>query len=129
MNNEQLWQAVLGEIEINVSKASFTTWFKKTFISSYEESLVIVSVPNIFTKTWLENKYYKQIIDAFKNITKDPAIKVVYQISKNEPAAPVDSQRGKEQAKVKEKINATINILSQNKKNTTNRFGINPYYT
>ncbi|MFH0840972.1 MAG: chromosomal replication initiator protein DnaA, partial [bacterium] len=47
----------------------------------------------------------------------------------NEPAAPVDSQRGKEQAKVKEKINATINILSQNKKNTTNRFGINPYYT
>jgi len=129
MNNEQLWQAVLGEIEISVSKANFTTWFRKTFISSYEDNLVVVSVPNIFTKSWLENKYYNQIIEAFKNITKNPQIKVIYKISKNEPNAPAESQRGKEQAKIKEKIDATINILSQNKGVSTNRFGINPRYT
>jgi chromosomal replication initiator protein len=130
MNNEQLWQAVLGEMEINVSKANFTTWFKKTFISSYEENLVVVSVPNIFTKTWLEKKYFEQIIEAFKNITKNPQIKVIYKISKNEPTAPLNSQRGKEQAEVQEKINATVNILNQNRVGiTTNRFGINPRYT
>src|SRR3989339_284892 len=37
MNNEQLWQAVLGEIELSLSRANFTTWFKNTFISSFED--------------------------------------------------------------------------------------------
>ncbi len=31
MNNEQIWQAVLGEIEFSLSRANFITWFKDTF--------------------------------------------------------------------------------------------------
>ncbi len=38
MNNEQLWQAILGEVELSLSKANFTTWFKSTFISSKEDN-------------------------------------------------------------------------------------------
>ena len=34
MTTEELWQAVLGEIELSISKASFTTWFKKNPVSS-----------------------------------------------------------------------------------------------
>ena len=80
MNNEQLWQAVLGEIEVSVSKANFTTWFKNTFISSYEKGSVVISVPNVFTKAWLEKKYCKELISAFQNITKEVDIKIVYKI-------------------------------------------------
>ena len=40
MDNDQLWQAVLGEIEVNVSRANFTTWFKNTFIGSYENNSI-----------------------------------------------------------------------------------------
>ena len=64
MTNEQLWQAALGEIELSLSKANFTTWFKDTFISSYEENRVVLCVPNTFTKAWLEKKYHKEIIVA-----------------------------------------------------------------
>jgi len=36
MTNEQLWQAILGELELTLSKANFTTWFKNTFIIKQE---------------------------------------------------------------------------------------------
>ena len=51
MNNEQIWQAALGEIELNLSKANFTTWFKNTFVSSFEDGRAILCVPNAFTKS------------------------------------------------------------------------------
>ena len=41
MTNEQVWQAVLGEIEVSLSRANFITWFKDTFISSFENGKVV----------------------------------------------------------------------------------------
>jgi chromosomal replication initiator protein len=80
MTNEQLWQAVMGELELSISKASFTTWFKNTSIISINEEKVTVGVPNGFAKEWLENKYHKFILKAIQNIC--PKIsKVAYKIS------------------------------------------------
>ncbi len=64
MNNEEFWQAVLGEIELTLSKASFTTWFKNTAVADIKNEELIISVPNIFAKEWLEKKYRKIILDA-----------------------------------------------------------------
>ena len=67
MNNEELWQAALGELELSLSKANFNTWFKNTCISSQEEGNVIINVPSRFIKSWLENKYN---IEIKKNTSK-----------------------------------------------------------
>ena len=64
MNNEEFWQAVLGEIELSLSKASFTTWFRNTSVIKIEEDEVVIVVPNVFTKEWLEKKYSKHILDS-----------------------------------------------------------------
>ena len=40
--NQQLWQAVLGELELSLSKASFTTWLKNTFIIENEDDQIII---------------------------------------------------------------------------------------
>ncbi len=61
MNTIELWQAVLGELELSLSKANFTTWFKNTFISEISEHSIIVGVPNMFTQNWLEKKHAKEI--------------------------------------------------------------------
>ena len=83
MTNEQLWQAALGELELSISKANFTTWFKNTGIASKDEKEIIISVPNGFTKEWLENKYHKFILKAIQNIC--PTIrKVSYKIGKSQ---------------------------------------------
>jgi len=61
MGNEELWRAVLTEMELSVTKANYTTWFKGTSMLSSAQGTVVVSVPNIFAKEWLENKFNKQI--------------------------------------------------------------------
>jgi len=67
MNNEDLWKAVLGEIELSLSRPQFITWFKDTFILSNEDGKIIIGVPNGFSKEWLENKFNNNIIKALKN--------------------------------------------------------------
>ena len=53
---EKLWKDALFEIEPNVSKANFSTWFKNTYIGKYEDGVVTINVPNDFVKEWLSTK-------------------------------------------------------------------------
>ncbi|MBI3957073.1 MAG: chromosomal replication initiator protein DnaA [Candidatus Kerfeldbacteria bacterium] len=86
MNNDQLWQAVLGELELAISKANFTTWFRNTFITSYDGVEVVIAVPNTFTKAWLENKYHATIVKALNNITKSGVRTVAYRVENGAPS-------------------------------------------
>ena len=87
MNNYEIWQAVLGEVELDVSPASFTTWFRDTSLIKFENGAVFVSVPNGFAKEWLENKYNQFILKALKKF-KENTRKVHCVVSaKNIPGA------------------------------------------
>ena len=66
MNNTDLWRSVLGNIELSISKANFSTWFKSTTILSIENDHVVIGVPNGFAKEWLENKYQSYILQAIR---------------------------------------------------------------
>lgn len=59
--HKALWQSVLGEIELTVPHATFTTWFKNTDLVDYNDEKVIISVPNIFAKKQFEVKYNTQV--------------------------------------------------------------------
>ncbi|HYC79803.1 MAG TPA: chromosomal replication initiator protein DnaA [Candidatus Binatia bacterium] len=79
MTNQQLWQAILGNLELSITKPNFTTWFKNTSIIEKSDTGIVVGVPNAFTKEWLQNKYHQEILKALKAIA--PEIKEVkYQI-------------------------------------------------
>ncbi len=80
MDQQALWQAVLGELELSLSKANFTTWFKNTYLISVEGIKAVVAVPNTFTKTWMEKKYNDQIVKALRNASSLPIREVVYNI-------------------------------------------------
>lgn len=81
MDFTETWQAALGELELTLSKANFTTWFKNTFISSMDEGgKVVVCVPNTFTKAWLEKKYHDSVIKALRNVTSNAVREVVYKV-------------------------------------------------
>lgn len=58
---QALWQSVLGEIELSVSHATFTTWFKNTELVEQTEEEVVIAVPNIFAKKQFEVKFDDQI--------------------------------------------------------------------
>jgi len=71
MTNHELWQAALGEIELNISKTNFITWFRNTDIIKAKDNSVTIAVPNAFSKEWLENKYNKLILRALRNVSPE----------------------------------------------------------
>lgn len=66
LDNKQLWEHALVEIELSVSKANFSTWFKNTHIIKRDSGTVFLGVPNEFVKDWLFNKYHKFILKALR---------------------------------------------------------------
>lgn len=83
--NDQVWQSVLGEIELSVSKASYATWFKNTVLMEASEERVVIGVPNIFAKQQLEVKFNELVSDALTNAGLKPSA-IEYAIH-NSPAA------------------------------------------
>mgnify|MGYP000877104846 CR=1 FL=1 len=80
MNNTEVWQAVLAELELSISKANFITWFKNTGVVTIIDGQVVVCVPNTFAKAWLEKKYHQMIIKALERITERPIKRLEYKI-------------------------------------------------
>lgn len=69
MEKTELWQTALTKIELNLSRPNFLTWFQGTAITSMENGVVMICVPNVFVKEWLQNKYHKIILHALREIT------------------------------------------------------------
>ena len=68
LNLKQLWSAALGEIQLNLSKGNYDTWFKDTAIVSEEDDVFMVGVPNAFAREWLENKYRTQVRETLQRL-------------------------------------------------------------
>lgn len=83
MDYRDLWQSVLVEIELSVSKANFTTWFKDTHIVKEENGVVVLSVPNAFVKEWLLTKYHSNILKSLRGL-KSSVNSIEYVVNKEE---------------------------------------------
>ncbi len=66
MQPMNLWQAVLGEIELSVSRGNFMTWFKQTQLLRYDNQSVTIGVSNVFIKQQLERKYNDLIVETLR---------------------------------------------------------------
>jgi chromosomal replication initiator protein len=64
-----LWQAALGELEVTLSGANFKTWFRNTSMLSNQDGYVVISVPNVMTKQWLETKFRDEIYNTLGKMT------------------------------------------------------------
>ena len=56
MNGQQAWQAALGQLQMEMSKASYDTWVRSAELLSYDDSLFTVGVPNAFARDWLDTR-------------------------------------------------------------------------
>lgn len=66
---EDLWNAVLENIQDKVSKPSFDTWLKSTKAIALNRNTLTISVPSQFAKEWLENQYTELISEVIEEIT------------------------------------------------------------
>ena len=84
MTKEKLWQAVLAQIQLEISEANFITWFRDTQICSRKDGELVVQVPNSFAKEWLEQKYHKTILKFLRELDRNTK-RINYIISQPSP--------------------------------------------
>ncbi len=54
----EIWDATLGGLEVEVTKSNYETWLKDTIGISYEDGCFMVGVPNTFAVEWLEKRLH-----------------------------------------------------------------------
>src|SRR3989344_1740258 len=101
MINHEIWQSVLAELELSISKPNFVTWFKNTDIFSYQDSCVVLCVPNEFSRAWMEKKYNQMIVKSLERVTGKPIKKLEYKIF-NIKSIPTQQPVGEQENKVEE---------------------------
>ncbi len=51
---KEIWQAALGELELEVNKPNFRTWLEKTVGLDYQGNRFTIGVPNAFVAEYLD---------------------------------------------------------------------------
>ena len=82
LNDQELWQNTLVHIEMNISEASFRTWFKDTVIIKRENNIISIGVPNKIVKDWLHEKHHNFILKSLRGF-EDSIRSVEYIVTKN----------------------------------------------
>ncbi len=62
MNEEQAWQSVLGQLQMEMPRASYDTWLRETKAVSYEDGLMTIAVGNAYARDWLENRLQSTVV-------------------------------------------------------------------
>ncbi|OGY58582.1 MAG: hypothetical protein A3H06_01985 [Candidatus Colwellbacteria bacterium RIFCSPLOWO2_12_FULL_44_13] len=70
MQEQELWQSVLGDLEVQISRPNFLTWLKNSRLIDSKEGVVVVALPNNFAKEWVENKYNKLILGSLRTFNE-----------------------------------------------------------
>jgi len=68
MDCQELWEKVLGEVELTMSRPNFATWFKNSSIIDKKDGTITIGLPNNFAREWVENKYHKIILGTLRQI-------------------------------------------------------------
>jgi chromosomal replication initiator protein len=56
MDGQQAWQSALGQLQMEMPKASFDTWVRDTRIVSYDSGTFTIGVRNAYARDWLESR-------------------------------------------------------------------------
>jgi len=53
---KDIWERVLGELQLQVSRANYTTWLANSYGASFNDGVFVVGVPNAFVAEWLTKR-------------------------------------------------------------------------
>jgi chromosomal replication initiator protein len=81
---ETAWKATLGELELQMTKATFNTWLKDARLVACEEGEYVIGVRNDYAKDWLENRLQGAILRTLSAIVDD-SVSVRFVVGANVP--------------------------------------------
>ena len=96
MNVEQAWQSVLGQLQMEMPRASFDTWVRDTRPLSYQNGTLTIGVRNAYARDWLESRLASTVSRLLVGIM-NASVAVNFIVNGNDPEviadeAPVSGQ-------------------------------------
>ncbi|MDP9367939.1 MAG: chromosomal replication initiator protein DnaA [Chloroflexota bacterium] len=90
MQAQQLWQAVLGDMEVRLTKNAFDHWLRHTSIVGFQDDVATVAAANAFSASTLQARYAGQIERAVSDIVGRP-IRVQFTVRGAAAPDPIDA--------------------------------------
>lgn len=84
MDAKQAWQAVVGQLQMEMPKASYDTWVRNTEFIAFEDGSFIVGAENAYSRDWLKsrlNSTISRLLTGFMDRTVEVIFTVVQQNS------------------------------------------------
>ena len=76
----EIWDAALGELQVQVSKSNYRTWLEKSVGLEYCANQFVVSVPNTFVAEYLDRNQRSLIEKTLIHLTSTPDIQISFQV-------------------------------------------------
>lgn len=68
MDAKQAWSSVLGQLQMEMPKASFDTWVRDTKVLTESERVVTIGVRNAYARDWLETRLTATVKQLLGNV-------------------------------------------------------------
>jgi chromosomal replication initiator protein len=89
MNAEQAWQSVLGQLQMEMPRASFDTWVRDTKPVSYQDGTLTIGVRNAYARDWLESRLASTVSRLLVGIM-NASVAVNFIVHGNDPETMMD---------------------------------------
>ena len=76
----EIWEAALGQLQLEVSKPNFRTWLSKTIGMERRDNRFVVGVPNTFVAEYLEKNQRSLIEKALTGVLREE-VKVEFRVA------------------------------------------------
>ena len=106
LDDQKIWESVLTDIELSISKANFKTWFKDITLKEItNKNIAIVAVPSEFIKKWILEKFHSLILKNFIRIK--PKIRSVKYVVEKIDISNIPQRKPEKKTKLKRKLEGT----------------------
>ena len=121
---KEIWEAALGELQVQITKPNFDTWLKETEGIKYRDEVFVISAPNAFVAEWLESRLQSLIKKTLASIIGSPVeikftVKSPAQYSAQPAPNPTPADGG-----LSTRVSRTFTSANLNPKYTFNTFVI-----
>jgi chromosomal replication initiator protein len=90
MEASQAWQATLGQLQMELPKATYDTWVRDAKLIKYQDEIFFIGVQNTYARDWLENRLTSTAVRLLSGIMDAPQQITFVLHTHEEPVTPSD---------------------------------------
>lgn len=90
MDAHRIWQAALGELQLELTRATFETWLRNSRLVACEDGVFVIGVANTYARDWLESRLRSVVARVLTRLTgRTASVRfVVWEGQREEPETP-----------------------------------------